>query len=568
MITVPVITQVDLPLSDRCNLNCGFCYTKGGHGNSFSQEHIDKVFDWMFSQYNAGATPEQRQWGIRVTIYGGEPLLEWENLKNVVVSKKALAETVGIKLQFSLVTNMTLLTEEKLDWLIANRVGVHPSIDGCQPAQDAERKFADGSGSSAIVYQNAKMLLSKIGGRSCRMTVSPSTVQYLYDSILFMTKEIGFKTVNGVLAGGVEWTDEALATHTQQIEKVTDWWIDEMREGRHWDLYHLRNMFMGIWSGRRMRKLCPSGVSHVGVDTQGNILPCHRFCNLQSTPEYLLGTLETGITNLSLVETIKNYDLAEANKERCKDCPAVLSCHALCLHEMMLAGNGMFEPCEHYCKVWPVYWRVAMRAHTILMAENNDLYLRMYDPKRQQREIPRKTLSGVRGLNKPACSGSCNGSCGETKDGVAKMNVGVDKQVVYDVAQTSIIGMRVTVNKEGKLNFGVQYKWLDSNGAVLRSDVANYSQDMLLAFFSAQGQNISPLAGVLATLIPVGANACLYVAMTKEPFSFRGMFTTVVNGANKWTIKTYTSEELTAKGIDQNVFKASIMMLVPVLTKQ
>lgn len=562
-----MITQVDLPLSDRCNLNCGFCYTKGGHGNSFSQQHIDKVFDWMFAQYNAGATTEQRQWGIRVTIYGGEPLLEWDNLVSVVVSKKALAETVGIKLQFSLVTNMTLLTEEKLDWLITNRVGVHPSIDGCQPAQDAERKFADGSGSSAVVYQNAKMLLSKMGGRSCRMTVSPSTVQYLYDSIVFMTKEIGFKTVNGVLAGGVEWTDEALAVHTQQIEKVTDWWIDEMRDGKHWDLYHLRNMFMGIWSGRRMRKLCSSGITHAGVDTEGNIYPCHRFCNLQSTPGYLLGTIDTGVTNLALVETLKNYDLAEANKERCKDCPAVLSCHALCLHEMMLAGNGMFEPCEHYCKVWPVYWRVAMRAHTTMLAENNELYLKMYDPKLQQRNIPRKMPSGVRGTKGPECSGSCKGVCGEAK-GVRDMQISVNKQVVYDVAKTSVVGVRVTIGKDNKLGFGVQYKWLGATGDVLRSDVANYSQDMLLDFFSHQGQDIAPMATVLGSLIPTGANACLYVSMIKEPFSFRGMFTTVVSGANKWTIKTYTPEELTEAGVDLAVFKASVSMLVPVLTKQ
>ena len=360
------------------------CYTKGGYGHSFNQTHIDKCFNWMFGQFNAGATEVQRQHGIRVSIYGGEPLLEWKNLQNVVVNKKAEAQALGIKLQFSLVTNMTLLTEDKLDWLIKNNVGIHPSIDGCAEAQDSERKFHNGTGTSTIVYENARRLVARLPGRSCRMTVAPSTVKYLFESIVFLTKDIGFKTVNAVLAGGVEWTDDLLDIHKEQIGKVTDWWIDEMRQGRHWSLYHLRNMFMGIWTSRRRRGLCSAGMSQVGIDTEGNIYACHRFCNLQSQPDYLLGTIDTGFTNLDFQDKLKNYDLAVANKDRCKDCPAVMGCHAFCLHEMMLAGNGMFEPLPHYCKVWPFYWQMAMRAHSILMAENNQLYVQHYDPRVKQ----------------------------------------------------------------------------------------------------------------------------------------------------------------------------------------
>jgi len=388
------VTQIDMSLSDRCNLNCSFCYTKGGCGNSFNQEYIDKTFEWACDQFNLKASAEQKLRGIRITLYGGEPLFEWEHLKNVIVTKKEYGLKREIPINFGIVTNMTLLSEDKLDWLIKNRVGIHPSIDGCAEAQDMERRFKDGTGSSSIVYENAKRLISRMGGRSGRMTVSPDTVQYLYNSILFMTKELGFRTVNAILAGGVEWTDEKLKIFEQQIEMVTDWWIQEMREGRHWDLYHLRNMFMGIWNARRMRKLCSSGISHVGIDTNGNIYPCHRFCNLQCNSEYLLGTIETGIVNDNLVKTLINYDLAEANKERCKDCPAVLGCHALCLHEMMLHGNGMFEPCSHYCKIWPFYWKMAMRAHSILSAENNQLYFRIYNPR-----LIRKSVSNSAPIN-------------------------------------------------------------------------------------------------------------------------------------------------------------------------
>lgn len=383
-----MISQIDFSLSDSCNLRCRWCYVHGGHGNSYNQQHIDKSFDWIFSQYEAKANEEQKKWGITITIYGGEPLFEWEHLKDVVVSKKAEAKQRGYPLKFSLVTNMTLLDEEKLNWLMDNHVGIHPSIDGNAQAEDACRIDKDGNTYSAIVFENARRLLARLPNRSCRMTVSPQTVSYLFDSIKFLTKEIGFKTVNAVMAGGVNWTDDLLEIHKQQIELVTNWWIDEMRNGNHYSLYHLRNMFLGIWSGRRIRSLCSSGISHVAIDTLGSIWPCHRFSSFQSKPEYLLGTIDTGVTNLSLVETLRNYDIAEANKERCKDCPAVNGCHALCLHEMMIAGKGMFEPLEHYCKVWPFYMKMALRAHSVLMAENNQLYINEYDPQvKRQKEM-------------------------------------------------------------------------------------------------------------------------------------------------------------------------------------
>lgn len=561
MRTIPVITQVDLPLSDRCNLNCSFCYTKGGYGNSFSQAHVDKCFNWMLDQFDAGATPDQRKYGIRVTIYGGEPLMEWEHLKDVVVSKKAQSKARNINLQFSLVTNMTLLTADKLDWLLANNVGIHPSIDGCAQAQDAERKYADGRGTSAVVYENARRLLSKVPGRSCRMTISPGTVQYLYDSIVFLTRDIGFQTVNAVLAGGVDWTDEALEVHKQQIERVTDWWIDEMRQGRHWSLYHLRNMFMGIWNGRRMRGLCSSGVSHIGIDTAGNFYPCHRFCNLQSHPEYLLGTLDTGFTNLALRDTFKSYDLAAANKDRCKDCPAVLGCHALCLHEMMLAGNGMFEPLPHYCKVWPFYWQMALRAHSVLTAENNLLYLRTYDPRQNQRSAP----SGARTQQ---VKRECSGKCRETGDGSRKMKVSIGQEIKYNVNEVSVLSVRVRKDKNAVLEFLVQYKWLDADGKTLRSDVARYTQAELATVATAQGQDITGLVAAITALIPTdGANQSLFVAMVREPFLFRGLSLTVVDGKNTWNTKTYKAEELVAAGLTPEAFKAAAALLASALTR-
>ena len=425
----PVISQIDMNLSDICNLTCKFCYTRGGHGKTYNREHIDKTFNWMFTQFE-NASPRQKEQGLRVTIYGGEPLVEWVHLKEIIPAMKQEAIRRGTRIGFSIVTNMTLLDEEKLDWLMANNVGIHPSIDGCAPAQDACRIFKDGKGSSTIVYENARRLLSRTKGRSCRMTVTPETAKYMYASVVFLAKDIGFETVNAVMAGGIDWSDADITVIEEQVKVLTDWWMDEMRQGNHYSLYHLRNMFMGIWSAQRRRGLCSAGVSHAVVDTMGNIFPCHRFANFQSKPEYLMGTLDTGITNRTLFDALRTYDLALANKERCQNCIAVMGCHAFCIHEMMVAGNGMFEPLPHYCKIWPIYMKQSMRAHAIMTAEKNQLYNKIYNPQmqadnrnrsqqnqQQRQQCPQHQQvhmppNGVPVLQK-ACN--CNGACAAHK---------------------------------------------------------------------------------------------------------------------------------------------------------
>ncbi len=107
-----------------------------------------------------------------------------------------------------------------------------------------------------------------------------------------------------------------IEAYKQQIEKVTDWWIDEMRAGRFWDLYHIRNMMLGFWSKKRSCELCYAGVTNIAIDTIGNMYPCHRFNTFNSKPEYKLGDLENGITNEELISRFSDTTSHWKTKKR------------------------------------------------------------------------------------------------------------------------------------------------------------------------------------------------------------------------------------------------------------
>ena len=375
------LSTVDIMLTRRCNLCCSFCYIRSKSTDVPANEVERNIAtcNWIVKQYKetmAEVPKEHRR--IQLNLYGGEPTVAWDSVKAIHEWRKTVTD---VPVNMGLVTNMVLMDEAKIDWCIANRVGIHPSIDGCKEVEDTYRITEAGKTVSDQVFRNARILTAKIKGRSCRSTLDPKTVPYMFKSVQFITEDLGFETVNQILAGGVKWEDSDLEVVKQQTTQITDWWINKMRDGKHYSIYYIRNMLGGIWNPMRKRGLCSSGISHAAIDTDGRILPCHRFCNEDTPVEYVMGNIhEGGVVNKKLEDTLRSFDLAKYHKDRCSTCIAVNSCMALCLHEMMLNGS-MFEPLPHYCKIWPFYYTEAMRAHAILDAEKNQLYYQTYRPR-------------------------------------------------------------------------------------------------------------------------------------------------------------------------------------------
>lgn len=384
MTIIPMVFRsIDLMMTRRCNLRCAFCYIKNKTdvNDPDEVERNLKIVNLIIAQWKPIERLPDNQQVLQINLYGGEPTCAWESIKALV----KLREEIKLpKLQLSIITNMSLLDEDKLNYCIVNRIGVHPSIDGCKEVEDMFRKTAQGITVSDKVYENAKRLISKLPYRSCRSTVCPETIPYMFKSIKFLCEEIGFHTVNQVMAGGLTWTEKDIEGIKEQTRLITDWWLDWMRKGVHYDIYYLRNMFMGIWNPMANRNLCSAGLGRVAIDFNGNIYPCHRFCNENTPKEYLLGNIfDKGVVNEELQNKLLTADIALLHKDKCSNCPVINSCHALCLHEMMLAGKGMFEPLDHYCKIWKIYYPEALRAHAILIAEKNKLYIQIYKPKPQ-----------------------------------------------------------------------------------------------------------------------------------------------------------------------------------------
>ncbi|MEM7448018.1 MAG: His-Xaa-Ser system radical SAM maturase HxsB [Myxococcota bacterium] len=129
-----------LVLTLRCNETCAYCHASRANMDAvqtdMTAEVAEKTVDFLLQTTNPYVTIE---------FQGGEPLVNWEVLKHVVHYALDKSRRLGKELEFTMVSNLALMTEEKLSWLLEHRVQICTSIDGPQDIHDKQRKLAGGS---------------------------------------------------------------------------------------------------------------------------------------------------------------------------------------------------------------------------------------------------------------------------------------------------------------------------------------------------------------------------------------------------------------------------------------
>ena len=122
-------------LSERCNFSCKYCQTKEKRGPSMSLKVAEKIL-WFLLKSNSKAKTLEFQ--------GGEPLLCWDTIRWFVRNVVKINKTANQSVSLSLVSNLSLLDKEKLNFLIENNVGICTSLDGPAYVHDKQRLYDDG----------------------------------------------------------------------------------------------------------------------------------------------------------------------------------------------------------------------------------------------------------------------------------------------------------------------------------------------------------------------------------------------------------------------------------------
>lgn len=151
--------QFIVELTNRCNFKCKYCYLE--QSENISENHIhcmstitgEKLLDYIYTNFY------ERYELIYIDFLDGEPLINFDVMRAIVKYGDALAKRPN-KFVFRFTTNGSLLTQEIVDFAEKYDIYFNISVDGTQKSHDKNRVFADGTGTSSIVYEKL-MLIQK-----------------------------------------------------------------------------------------------------------------------------------------------------------------------------------------------------------------------------------------------------------------------------------------------------------------------------------------------------------------------------------------------------------------------
>ena len=143
-----VVKALCLHIAHDCNLACQYCFAEEGeyHGRRalMSFETGKKALDFLIA--NSG----NRQ-NLEVDFFGGEPLMNWEVVKQLVEYGRSQEETHHKKFRFTLTTNGVLLNDEIMEFCNREMSNVVLSLDGRKEVNDRMRPFRKGAGSYDLI---------------------------------------------------------------------------------------------------------------------------------------------------------------------------------------------------------------------------------------------------------------------------------------------------------------------------------------------------------------------------------------------------------------------------------
>ena len=311
-----VVKALCLHIAHDCNLGCKYCFAEEGeyHGRRalMSFEVGKKALDFLIA--NSG-----NRRNLEVDFFGGEPLMNWEVVKQLVEYGRSQEEAHGKHFRFTITTNGVLLNDEIMDFCNKEMSNVVMSLDGRKEVNDLMRPTRNGHGSSydIIVPKFQKFAESRAGkDYYVRGTFTRNNLDFSEDVKHFA--DLGFEqmSIEPVVASPEEpyaIREEDLPKILEEYDKLAVEYIKRKKEGRGFNFFHFMiDLNQGPCVAKRLSG-CGSGTEYLAVTPWGDLYPCHQFVGQE---EFLMGNVDTGVTRTDIRDEFKLCNVYA--KEKCR----------------------------------------------------------------------------------------------------------------------------------------------------------------------------------------------------------------------------------------------------------
>lgn len=324
-----------LHIAHDCNLRCEYCFAStGDYGvgrKRMSLETGKKAIDFLLEK-------SLDRKNLELDFFGGEPLMNWDVVKDIVIYAREKEKEYGKKFRFTITTNGLLLTDDKIDFINKEMSNVVLSIDGRKEVNDRMRKRVDGTGSYDKITEAFKKLVEKRGDKEYYVRGTYTKYNLDFSDDVLHLYELGFDqiSVEPVMADPkmpYAITQSDLPKIFKEYEILADKLQKVYEQGKFVNFFHfMLDLDQGPCAIKRLRG-CGCGNEYVAITPDGDIYPCHQFVGIE---DFKMGNLDEGTFN----EEMKSYFAGSHvySKPECKKCWAKFYCSGGCN-----ANNYIYE---------------------------------------------------------------------------------------------------------------------------------------------------------------------------------------------------------------------------------
>jgi len=322
-----VVKALCLHIAHDCNLACKYCFAEEGeyHGRRalMSFEVGKKALDFLVA--NSG-----NRVNLEVDFFGGEPLMNWDVVKQLVAYGRSLEKPNNKKFRFTLTTNGVLLNDEVMEFVNKEMSNVVLSLDGRKEVNDRMRPFRTGKGSYDLIVPKFQKLAESRNQTNyyIRGTFTRNNLDFSEDVKHFA--DLGFKQMSIEPVVGPEEDpysirEQDLPQIMEEYDKLALEYIDRYKKGNGFNFFHFMiDLTQGPCVYKRLSG-CGSGTEYLAVTPWGDFYPCHQFVGNE---DFLMGNVDEGIIKPEIVKEFGNCNVY--SKEKCKNCFAKFYCSGGC----------------------------------------------------------------------------------------------------------------------------------------------------------------------------------------------------------------------------------------------
>ena len=322
-----VVKALCLHIAHDCNLSCRYCFAgKGEYNGESALMSLDvgkRALDFLVE--NSG-----NRRNLEVDFFGGEPLMNFEVVKDIVAYGRSLEEKYNKKFRFTLTTNGVLLNDDVIEFAGREMSNLVLSIDGRKELHDYMRPFRSGAGSYELILPKFKKAADARHQTDYYARGTFTHFNTDFDKDVLHLADLGFKqiSVEPVVAKPTEdyaIKDEDIAAICEAYDRLAAEMLKREKEGNGFNFFHFMIDLTGGPCVAKRLSGCGSGTEYLAVTPWGDLYPCHQFVGNE---DFVLGNIYDGIKRTDICSSFKKCNVY--SKPKCKDCFAKFFCSGGC----------------------------------------------------------------------------------------------------------------------------------------------------------------------------------------------------------------------------------------------